>query len=656
MTISSEIQKLQQNLIESYASCENKGATIPLNKNFDNLSSTIDSITTGVSIKNQTKNITENGVYTYDEGYTGLEQVDVNVKPNLISKSFTENGVYNPENGTDGYNQITINVKPNLISKSFTENGVYNPENGTDGYNQITINVKPLNGNLITAQNQTNAIINAEDKVWINYNQSSDTYYLVNFEGNFNENTLTGTAQQEIPISEEGIVLTVIRNEKHEDGIFIENVNYSKNNELLENNFNSTQTIECDVNTYEGGLFVNSNHFGPKIFTTSSITNASNINIEVDSEDKLGNVSLKSNSHSGDITKKNTEGEFTLFTQTLSYYHKLNEGETFQTDISNQWYQWIDSTNPENKHTLSHLKIENIKYSRATSIKNEEKSNESKIVYDIVVYLNIVGNIYNTYGDSTPFTEEISIPFTRYYTITNEQYDINEDSVGGITFTNTPTILSNEKGNVIFNQSENCSINLGSEGQNIYESFVGKDNKTADEFQIRLRLFDTTWSVGNGAVILLSDSNLYNQESAPDNSIMLGFGSSHQEDGADAPCDSQTVCIFQFFNGSWRPTVYANLTSDNFIPINEWFKLKYKFIYNTETSKYEITVTALDDNDNILSTYTKYTSYGAVVDKTTAKILDYNVIGKPLADVDLSETGFKLNNEWVWRPVVKKTS
>lgn len=47
MTVASEIQKLQTNLSNSYSACEEKGATLPAQQNFDNLSATISSIETG---------------------------------------------------------------------------------------------------------------------------------------------------------------------------------------------------------------------------------------------------------------------------------------------------------------------------------------------------------------------------------------------------------------------------------------------------------------------------------------------------------------------------------------------------------------------------------------------------------------------------------
>lgn len=47
MTIASEITKLNTNLTNSYTACNNKGATMPANRNFDNLATCISSITTG---------------------------------------------------------------------------------------------------------------------------------------------------------------------------------------------------------------------------------------------------------------------------------------------------------------------------------------------------------------------------------------------------------------------------------------------------------------------------------------------------------------------------------------------------------------------------------------------------------------------------------
>lgn len=65
MAISDEISKLQTNLSNAYASCESKGATMPISQNFDNLATTIDSIETGGGgiTPTGTISITENGTY-----------------------------------------------------------------------------------------------------------------------------------------------------------------------------------------------------------------------------------------------------------------------------------------------------------------------------------------------------------------------------------------------------------------------------------------------------------------------------------------------------------------------------------------------------------------------------------------------------------------
>lgn len=143
-----------------------------------------------ISIKNvdMSITITENGHYVvnYDSTvYTGIDKVDIDVnvdvdsyynrgygvgydqgkvdgvseqKSKLETISITENGVYSNE---DGYNHIEVNVpdlngsydegkedgiteqKSKLESINITENGTYSRE---DGYNSITVEVPDLNG------------------------------------------------------------------------------------------------------------------------------------------------------------------------------------------------------------------------------------------------------------------------------------------------------------------------------------------------------------------------------------------------------------------------------------------------------------------------------------------------------------------------------
>ena len=99
MTIANELQLLQTNLTASYTACNDKGATMPVNQNFSNLASCIDTIPTGggspdlfgILFKGE---IDANGVYTlpYDLTYTGNISFD-GVK-SLKTYSATSGGAF----------------------------------------------------------------------------------------------------------------------------------------------------------------------------------------------------------------------------------------------------------------------------------------------------------------------------------------------------------------------------------------------------------------------------------------------------------------------------------------------------------------------------------------------------------------------------------
>lgn len=92
MTIANELQLLQTNLTASYTACNDKGATMPVNQNFSNLASCIDTIPTGggspdlfgILFKGE---IDANGVYTlpYDLTYTGDVSFDGIKSLNIFS-------------------------------------------------------------------------------------------------------------------------------------------------------------------------------------------------------------------------------------------------------------------------------------------------------------------------------------------------------------------------------------------------------------------------------------------------------------------------------------------------------------------------------------------------------------------------------------------
>ena len=91
-------------------------------------------VPTGETINNQTKslNITENGTsaVTFDNGYTGLQQVNVNV--NIAQTGHTDEEI------TQAYNSGVTYQKSLLVSTAITENGTYTR---TDGYNSVSVNI-----------------------------------------------------------------------------------------------------------------------------------------------------------------------------------------------------------------------------------------------------------------------------------------------------------------------------------------------------------------------------------------------------------------------------------------------------------------------------------------------------------------------------------
>lgn len=64
----------------------------------------------GDKIRNQDKTITQNGVYTADDGFTGLGEVTVNVPIRNQDKTITQNGQYSADDGYAGLGKVTVSV------------------------------------------------------------------------------------------------------------------------------------------------------------------------------------------------------------------------------------------------------------------------------------------------------------------------------------------------------------------------------------------------------------------------------------------------------------------------------------------------------------------------------------------------------------------
>ena len=112
-------------------------------------------------VHNQDKEITENGFFTYDAGFTGLESVTVKVPGPVLSKvTITKNGTYTPEAGVDGFSSVDVEVPEVLpvikeleITPSVEEQ-VHTVPEGADGFGPVTVhavdrhidsNIKPEN-------------------------------------------------------------------------------------------------------------------------------------------------------------------------------------------------------------------------------------------------------------------------------------------------------------------------------------------------------------------------------------------------------------------------------------------------------------------------------------------------------------------------------
>lgn len=93
----------------------------------------------------QSLSVTENGTYTPDTGYTGFDEVEVEVEPDLTTLSATANGTYTPDDA-DGYSSVTVNVQPSLQAKSTAVNGEVTPDQGYDGLSKVTVAVPQPSG------------------------------------------------------------------------------------------------------------------------------------------------------------------------------------------------------------------------------------------------------------------------------------------------------------------------------------------------------------------------------------------------------------------------------------------------------------------------------------------------------------------------------
>ena len=112
-------------------------------------------INKATTVHNQDLTVVENGVYTFDDGHTGLGEVTVNVPDPIIEEAqplvITENGEYlieKPEH-IDGYNRMEVHVNVPILEKAYevTEEDLNNnileimPDEGSLGMTKVVIDL-----------------------------------------------------------------------------------------------------------------------------------------------------------------------------------------------------------------------------------------------------------------------------------------------------------------------------------------------------------------------------------------------------------------------------------------------------------------------------------------------------------------------------------
>lgn len=94
----------------------------------------------------------------------------------LGTKTITSNNTYlASDDGLDGYSEVTVNVPPTvpvLQSKIARQNGLITADAGYDGLSSVDIGVGQI-GETYEANNKTGGALVADQKVWLNYRQTT---------------------------------------------------------------------------------------------------------------------------------------------------------------------------------------------------------------------------------------------------------------------------------------------------------------------------------------------------------------------------------------------------------------------------------------------------------------------------------------------------
>lgn len=146
MSIASEILKLNTNLTDSYTACNNKGATIPADQNFDNLATCIGTISTGGTIDSLTITpTTSQQTITASGGVDGYSPITVNAVTSAIDNNITSGNIKSGVSilGVSG-SVIELNGETRTVSLTSSAGNTFTPSSGKNGITSITVNPSNL--------------------------------------------------------------------------------------------------------------------------------------------------------------------------------------------------------------------------------------------------------------------------------------------------------------------------------------------------------------------------------------------------------------------------------------------------------------------------------------------------------------------------------